>query len=393
MYDLDIRFDINEFAGALGDLGTFVPLVVGMIIVNGMDTTSVMLMFGAFYILSGLLYRLPVPVQPMKAIAILALAGGVSIGVMKGAGLVMGVLFLSLTALGLLDRIERLMSQCVVRGIQLGLGLVLLISSVRLIETPFEVFQFAIPPWIFAVLCIPFAIYLSRRRRMPASFVLLSAGIAPNFLSDISSSLVLPSIHLPEFGSLPNGTDILAALVLLVIPQIPLTIGNSVFATKSLAQTLFPQKNVVTVRKLGFTIGLMNVFSAITGGIPVCHGAGGLAGHYRWGARTGGAPILIGLILLLGGILYGKTLAALFGLIPFPVLGILLLFAALELCLVSARGIAPKKEILIFVTVGLICVFFPYGFAIGLAIGIVATTLMRRVNSRPTMQKQDNIRV
>ena len=118
-----MRFDRNEFAGAFGDIGTDVPLPIGMALAAKLDGTSVLVMFGVMQILTGIGYRMPMPVQPLKAMAAIVIAQQASAATLYGAGLAIGVVMLLLATTGLLDWMTRVVPKSVVRGIQLDLGL------------------------------------------------------------------------------------------------------------------------------------------------------------------------------------------------------------------------------------------------------------------------------
>ncbi len=117
------RLDLREANGALGDIGTLLPLGLGAIALAGLSPQMVLLGFGLFYIATGLVYRLPIPVQPMKAIAAVALLGVASSTEIALSGVLIGLVLLGLGGTGLIDRIRRLVPQSVLSGLQLGLGL------------------------------------------------------------------------------------------------------------------------------------------------------------------------------------------------------------------------------------------------------------------------------
>ena len=121
-----IRFDRNELAGSFGDVGTDLPLIFGMILAARLDAASVLIVFGLCQVLTGLVYRLPMPMQPLKAMAVLVIAGGVSSGELFGGGLAIGLVMLALSLTGGLEWLAARIPLAVVRGIQLGLGLFVL---------------------------------------------------------------------------------------------------------------------------------------------------------------------------------------------------------------------------------------------------------------------------
>ena len=372
------RADRNELAGAFGDLGTFAPLVIGMIAVCKLDAVSIITVFGLWYIITGLVYRLPVPVQPMKAVAALAISGAISFGVIRGAALVIGVILLALTLTRSLDLFAKITPKNVVRGIQLGLALTLMNTAASYMQKvgslPF--FIAGVPFWIVAAICVAVVLLLYSNRRIPPMFVILPLGILLSLMSIPLAGLAV-NFHIPSFNASIAASDIWMGLIILGIAQIPLTIGNSVIATDSLANSLFPEKKTVTVRRLGLTLGAMNLFSAFAGGIPMCHGAGGLAGHYRFGARKAAALFFIGGLLLVLGIFFGNTLTTIFGLIPSPVLGVILFFASLELAM-ALKDVDVGRDLFIVFLVAVSCAFVQYGYLIGWIGGIVVAYAIKR---------------
>ncbi len=335
------RFDRAELAGSLGDLGTLLPLAVAMIALNGLNATATLVGVGAFYIVIGAWFRLPLPVQPFKVVAAVALAQGLSGDVVAAGGLWMAALLLLLGATELMTPIARLFKKPVVRGIQLAVGLGLAVKGGQLILDP-QLFLHGPASWggawlnpaLGVVGCV-LALALLNNRRLPAALVLVVggalAGLAGGALQGQSLSLggALPRPAWPPmeaFGS---------ALLLLALPQLPLTLGNAVISTADTAQRFFgPQAaRRVTPRALCLSMGLANAIMAPLGGLPCCHGAGGLAAHYRFGARSGGSNLMIGAVIALMGLLLGESALPLLGMIPRAVLGVLLAFAGLELAL------------------------------------------------------------
>jgi hypothetical protein len=167
---------------------------------------------------------------------------------------------------------------------------------------------------------------------------------------------------MPSLGSVITGFCVLA------LPQIPLSLGNSIYASSRIIKDYFPEKDV-PVRKIGFTYSLMNIICPFFGGVPVCHGSGGLAGHYGFGARTGGSIVIYGLLYVVMGLWLGGNVNGAAVLFPKPVLGVILLFEGLAL-LNLVRDMAPaKNEFVIVVLVALAAVGLPYGYLIGMAGG------------------------
>jgi MFS superfamily sulfate permease-like transporter len=385
-----IKFDRNEFAGAMGDLGIFIPLVVGLTAITGVSPVNVLFTFGIFYIGTGLIFGFPLPVQPMKAIAVIAIAEQFDSAVIIGAGLFVGIFFLFSTITGLLDYLERITPKSVIRGIQLGLGIRMttlavsyMFSNLSLtgVLEKIEIFTYLPLNWILTLVGIIIVLILFRNRRFPAALILLLFGVGMSLLNGFPINLLfegidinLPSITIPLFENVVVGA------VLLAIPQIPLTIGNSIFATKSIFQILFPNRKPVSTKKISLSVGVMNVISAFLGGIPVCHGAGGLAGHYRFGARTGGALVIIGSVLAVLGILYGDAIMYIFNLIPLSILGVLLFFAGLELMLaINDVDFKRKNDVFIMLFVAALAIGVGrYGFVIALIGGVLLAYASRK---------------
>src|SRR5260370_19536100 len=115
-------FDRNEFSGAFGDIGTDLPLIVGMIMAAKLDQASVLTMFGLMQLLTGLTYGLPMPAQPLKAMAVLVIAGKAGASLLYGGGLAIGITMLVLTVTGLMDWLAVAVPQRRWRGRQTGVG-------------------------------------------------------------------------------------------------------------------------------------------------------------------------------------------------------------------------------------------------------------------------------
>src|SRR5205814_4157428 len=126
-----IRFDRNEFSGAFGDMGTDFPLIAGMILAAGLNPASVLTLFGSMQILTGLLYGIPMPAQPLKAMAVIVISQKASGAMLYGAGLAIGLVMLVLAGTGLLGVLANAVPKSVVRGIQFALGLQLATLALR----------------------------------------------------------------------------------------------------------------------------------------------------------------------------------------------------------------------------------------------------------------------
>jgi len=338
-----------EFAGAFGDLGTLIPFVVGYITLNKMDPLGILVAFGIFKIFVGLYFRTPVPIQPMKAIGGMAIAhpGSITPGMIWGSGIFTGLFWLLMGFTGAITWIEKITTKPVVRGIMLGLGLSFVVEGLSMMKGA---------PWI-AVGGVIITLLLLDSRRFPAMLCLLAYGIAMAFiqkpelfqgLSDLSIRFRFPEL---TFGRI-SWQDLLAGFVILGLPQAPLTLGNAIIGTVAENNEYFPDRKV-KAKTISIDHGVMNLISTFIGGVPMCHGAGGMAGHIRFGARTGGALVILGLIVLLIGLFLSDSVAFLFQLFPRSILGVILFFAGVELALV-VRDIKLKKQYLfvLLVTAG-----------------------------------------
>jgi hypothetical protein len=314
-----IRFSLAELAGSLGDFGTIIPLILAVALVSDVNARYILLFFGIWFILTGLYYRLPIPLEPMKAIAVIVIAGGIGSGEIAAAGLILGVIFLVLGYGRFFGIIEQWVPQSVVRGIQLGLALLLFRSSLGFVMKD--------PTFFFLGIAIIGLFYLiARYRSIPdlSAIVVIGVGlIAGIALYGVPPVSLIPAPQLV----IPVPADFSTAFATLVLPQIVLTITNAILATSLLTKDLFRQE--VPPKKFSTSIGLMNIFSVPFGGFPMCHGAGGLAGQYRYGARTGGANVYAGLIFLILALLFSSP--QVLSIIAVGVLGALLVFVGIEM--------------------------------------------------------------
>ncbi|MDI6740603.1 MAG: putative sulfate/molybdate transporter [Candidatus Edwardsbacteria bacterium] len=359
-----IRFDRNELSGAFGDIGTDLPLLIGMIAACGLDSASTLIMFGLMQVATGLWYGLPMPVQPLKAMAALMIANKLSGSALYGAGLAIGVLMLFLTLTGLLEWLVRIIPKAVIRGVQFGLGLAL-----ATIATKNYILSDSWPGYILASVSFIIVIVLLGNRRFPPALWVIALGV----LYALVFRLNLVAIGQGAGFSLPRTNvvalnDITTGLLVLALPQIALSISNSVVATKQTLGDLFPESKV-GVKKIGITYSLMNLINPWFSGVPTCHGAGGLAGHYSFGARTGGSVIIYGLMYLILGLFFAGSFHEVVRVFPLPVLGVILLFESLALMMFIKDIANERKDLFNALLVALMCMALPNGYVIGLVAG------------------------
>ena len=361
-----IHFDRNELAGAFGDIGTDLPLIVGVILAAHLDSASALILFGTMQILTALRYRMPMPVQPLKAVAALVIAQKISGNILFGGGLAIGILMLFLTVTGLIDLLARVVPKAVVRGIQFGLGLQL--ATLALKE---YVGADGINGYVLAAIAFVLIIILMGNRRYPAALFVIAIGLAYAIIFKLNGPTLLQGIgfRLPHIYR-PTSQDVLTGLVLLALPQIPLSLGNSVLATRQITEDLFPERRL-TVRGISFTYSMMNLINPFFGGIPTCHGSGGMMGHYAFGGRTGGSVILYGGLYLILGLFFSASFAHVVQVFPLPILGVLLMIEGMRIMLLIRDTVDVKAEFSIAVLVGLIAAGLPYGYLVGICIGTI----------------------
>jgi SulP family sulfate permease len=287
-----LRFDLQELSGAFGDIGVLVPIAAALIVTNGFNPTSLFLVFGVAYIGSALYFRLPMPVQPLKATAAVAIAQGLHADVVAAGGLIMGVLLLLLAATNLIRPVASFFSQPVIRGIQVAVGLLLLQAGLRLAlgstivrggeELRVAAAGLAIPvAAVVTVALIPVLLVALFRPRVPVVLAVLPAAIALGVVASPGAPLAGLSLGPePPDINVPSVSMLATALVLLVLPQLPLTLGNAVIASADTAHGYFGERaERVTHRSILVSKGCANLFAGVLGGMPVCHGSGGLTAH------------------------------------------------------------------------------------------------------------------
>lgn len=341
--DSPSRVNLSEVSGAFGDLGTLIPFVAAYLAVVKLDPTAVLVTFGVAYIVIGAVYRTPLGVQPMKAIGTVAVSQSIPIALLtpatiQAAGLVTGVVWVFLAVTGLAKRAAEIVPRQVTVGIVMGLGISLMLGGIG----------FMAKEWPVAAVLLAVSLVLLGRRNFLAMVVLLGAGIVLAFVQDpaLPARFAATEVgaRLPSFGFADIGwKELWIGATLLALPQVPLTLGNALIATVEQSNRLFPDRPV-TERRVALSTGLMNLWSAALHGVPLCHGAGGMAGHVQFGARTGLAPIIIGGLLLLSGLFFADAVALFFQVFPQPVLGVILFLAGVQLALAICELGGEKSQ-------------------------------------------------
>lgn len=373
------RFTVQEFSGAVADLGVLLPLVLALVTLSGVNAVGAFTVIGAAYIIAGAVYRLPIPVQPLKSLAATALALKLTAPVVTAGAYWVAAVFLLFAVSGADRFVGRLFSTPIVRGIQVGLGLLLVRSAASLVGSD----------WTVSLLAAGvLAIALWTRPGWAALLVIL-VGLAEGVRAHGWPDAHLGA-QLPALAALPPRDAFGPGLWLLALPQIPLSLANSVYATRDAAVQYFGDEGSerVTVTRLLGTMTMMNVMAAVFGGVPLCHGCGGLTAHYRLGARTGGAPLMIGAILLAVGLFGGAALVPLVKLIPYAVLGVLLVYVGVQHLFLArdVRGIANWAVVAAIAATAVLTQNLAIGFAVGILVRQAAAFLAspRRTATAPS---------
>lgn len=352
-------------AGAFADVGVLVPIAVALIVTNGLSPTAVLLPAGLLYLVAARVYRLPVPVQPLKAFGAIAIAHGLGMNAIAAGALLMGAIFLILGTTGLIDWAARAFPRPLIRGVQLTVGLLFLkIAYTLVVEPPAAFLDHTVSqPWLVS-LSLGCAVLALALRRHPIALAMIGAAVAGIALRAHGFAWGPAAISRPHLDLATFGT----AFVVLVIPQLPLTFANSCLATADAARTYFGSAaDRVLPGKLATTLGAANLFAGAIGGMPICHGAGGMTAHRAFGARTGAAPAIIGATLVVLAVAFGAGLAALLTAFPLPILaGLLAVSGLLHIGLL--RDLRQPGHWVVALGIG--AIGFVSNLAIALAVGL-----------------------
>lgn len=368
------RYDRMEWAGAFGDLGTLIPFIVAYISLLKMDPYGILLAFGIAKIVSGLYYKTPFPVQPMKAIGAVATTQAaqtitITPNAVYGAGIVTGIIWLLLGMSGAAKKVADIVSRPVAVGIVIGLGFSFMLEGVKMMSEN----------WLLGGAALLGTMLLLTNRVAPVMFLLLIFGALVAMAQDNALLAELASIsagfRMPSFapGSMTMQEFVVGA-VFLALPQIPLTLGNAVLAITEENNRLFPDRPV-TEKKVAISTGILNLLSPAVGGVPMCHGAGGMAGHVRFGARTGGSLVILGVLILIIALFFSGSVATIFRIFPAPVLGVILFLTGAQLALGSCDFGKNKNDRFVSLVTAA-CAIWNIGLAF--VVGVTAYHLLRR---------------
>lgn len=357
----DFEFNLRELAGSMGDFGTLFPLAVGFIAVNGLDPAGLFIVLGLTNIALGLIYRLPMPLQPKKVIAAVAIGQAWPPSLIYASGFGLGLTWFLLIVTGLLRKLVAWTPVFLVRGIQLALGLTLARQALTMMA----------PVPLLGLLAVVIVLLLRKSRYAPASIVLMALGLGiaawRGDLRDIQFKLTLPPL------TVPKASEIWRAMLLAGLAQIPLSITNAVIAAAATIRDYFPEK-AVSERKLMLNMGVMNVVASLFGGMPMCHGSGGLVAQYYFGARTGATPIMEGVIEVGIGLFLSRSIADVMVAFPGPIIGGMLLLVGIQLgvAVLKLRG-WPLALALITAVLSALT-----NIGLGFVVGLGLTGLLRK---------------
>ena len=387
------RFDRMELAGSLGDLGTLLPIAIAMILINGISPLGMFFSIGLFYIVSGIYFGVTVPVQPMKVIGAYSIATAMTPDQILASSFLMGIFLLIIGVTGAIDLIRKATPKPVIRGVQLSTGALLISGGIKFIigTSKFQALQNAAEPYLAfqSVGPVPVSLvigafagivtlFLLDSRKFPAGLIVVAGGVAAGLLLGARMGPDTAfGVHFPEilpFG-FPANADFSFALFALVLPQLPMTIGNAVLAYTDLSGQYFDKRSEkVTNRRACISMALANLASFCVGGMPLCHGAGGLAAHYRFGARTAGSNLMIGAVFALLALVLGDGILSVIQLLPMSILGVLLVFAGAQLTL-TIMDLESRKDY--FVAVLILGITLASNLAAGFITGMVAAHILK----------------
>ncbi len=313
------EFNLREVAGSMGDFGTLLPLAIGYFMVCGLNPAGLLIMMGLANIVTGIWYRLPMPIEPMKVLAVVAIAQHWTPSMVYAAGFAMGLVWIVFGFTGLMGWVAKHTPRSVVRGIQVSLGVMLAVEAFKMISSW----------WILGIVSILLVLVLRKNRYAPAAIVLMLLGIVIMALRGDLQQVARPAISLPPLTRF-SLKEIWDTLLLGGFAQIPLTATNAIVATAALIKSYWPDR-FVSEKKLSLNHGLINLFAPFFGGMSMCHGAGGLAGQYYFGARTGGANIIEGIIEISLGFFLASSIAGIFAAFPMAILGAMMFLVGIEL--------------------------------------------------------------
>ncbi len=346
------KFNLHELSAAVADLGILLPISFALIVFNGYSASTLFLSWGLVYIATGYFFKVSLSVQPLKAMAVIAIANGFDSNYLATTSILFACILLLLNYSGMINWLKKIFSFAIIRGIQVGIGLILVAKSIDIcLHKGLFVFdnQAQIPLNLLIYAATLLLIYILQfYMKLPATFFVVVL---------LSLSAILCGVKIPETSTAINFSFIkpdfsigLESLFFLIIPQLPLTLGNAIYAANDSCHSLYgKQAAKINPERLTISMALSNIAIGFLGSFPICHGAGGIAAHYRFGARSGAASIILGIILITLTLIKPDFIFY----IPSPCLAALLLVASFEMLRFIVQ-VDSKISLIIAVSVALI---------------------------------------
>jgi hypothetical protein len=308
--------------------------MIALSVTGSIDLSSTLVFSGLANIITGVVFGVPLPVQPMKAIAAVAISQKFTQDETAAAGLVVSFAVLALSVTGLLHWLHRVVPVPVVKGIQVGAGLSLAISAGSTLIQPLAWHTPALDNRLWAGAAFLILITATLIPRFPYALLVFLLGLV------LAASQATTAPHAATFWHphpfVPSKETWLPSALSAALPQLPLTALNSILAVASLSASLFPSfPPPPSTTSLGLSVALSNLIGCWFGAMPVCHGSGGLAGQYRFGARSGASIIFLGAIKFVLGLFAGDAVVPLLQRFPKSLLGVMVLAAGVELAKVG----------------------------------------------------------
>ena len=340
------RFSIGEISGSLGDLGTLIPITLGMGKLGLVNIGTTFFWGGLFNIIGGIFWDKPIPVQPMKTIGSSALSGSLSTpGSVSVAGFITGAVVSILGYFKIIQKIADNIPSVLIGIIQAGTGLRFSLSGVNMLK--------ALKYWIgydgyllsiisALIVCFNFSNY-KYSKYIPSALILFIIGL---IISSVQTSIGSYKFFNPFFITYMSSEDWKDGFIKGAIPQIPLTILNSIIGIVDLTNSLF-ENNKMTIKEASLSLGFINILGCPFGAMPSCHGAGGLSGQYKFGARNGLSVIIIGILKIIISLLFGNILLDLISNFPSSILGIMLLICGADLTVQGLKRVKSNHTIFV----------------------------------------------
>ncbi|MFX1385105.1 MAG: putative sulfate/molybdate transporter [Promethearchaeota archaeon] len=360
------KFTLREFGGAFGDWGTLIPFIIGYISIVGLNPAGIFLTLGITNIVLGIRFNLPLPVQPQKTIGTVAISKSWTPNMVISTGFGTGVIWFVLGFSKRLNRIVNKVPMVAVRGIQLGLALILGWTGIL----------FFCNNLLLGLVSSLIILILIKNKPIPSAIILTLGGILIMFLTGTINIAEL-QIELPELDlDFPTWENFLLGMLYAGFAQLILTLTNVMVATVVLIKELFPEKKWIDADTLALNMGAMNLINPFFVGMPLCHGSGGLMAQYAFGARTGGSMILEGIMELILGLFFSKFLLEFFKQFPVAILGAMLIYTAILLGRIAFKDFNLKRLPIILITA---IISFYINIAIGFLTGLVIYLIYRKL--------------